>query len=114
MWIKLAYVLDKYRVLVWLAGSALLVFGFGVRTPASQFAEIRDEIKTNHVEFQRQIDTLHAAIGTGTEERQQIKNQTQFITRYICSRITVDDKYRLGGTDACASAAHDASSNYIH
>lgn len=113
-WIRAAYTIDKYKILVWLGGSILIAFGFGFQTPASKFEEIHKEIAATRTIMQNQVDTLRINVDQGVQDRRQIRSQTQFITRFICSKMTADDKYRLGGTDACASAAHDASNNYIH
>lgn len=98
-WIKSAFLFEKYRVLMWAIGGALLAFGFGFQTPATKFDQIGTTIKQVDGRLQLQIDTLK-------RDRMEQRQMMEFSVRYICAQLTDADRYRLGGTDICASAAH--------
>lgn len=98
-WIKSAYLFEKYRVLVWAIGAILLAFGFGFQTPAAKFDELKQNVRAGDIKLQAQVDTLK-------EDRLQQRQMMEFSVRYICAQLTDADRYRLGGTDICASAAH--------
>lgn len=98
-WIKSAFLFEKYRVLVWAIGGLLLAFGFGFETPAAKFDGLEKSTKAGDAILQAQVDTLK-------EDRIQQRQMMEFSVRYICAQLTDADRYRLGGTDICASAAH--------
>jgi hypothetical protein len=98
-WIKTAFLFEKYRILVWLAGVILIAFGFGFQTPASKLDAIQAQVSSTRRDLQAEVDTIKS----GRLEQQQM---LEFSTRYICATLSTADRYRLGGTDLCATAAH--------
>lgn len=98
-WIRSAFIFEKYRVLVWLAGAILVAFGFGFQTPAAKFDALALQVREGDSKLQGQIDTIKRA-------KSDQMNMLEFSTRYICATLSDADRYRLGGTDLCAAAAH--------
>lgn len=54
VWIKTAYALDKYRLLVYLIGAFLIAIGFDFQTPAMAMKAQRRAIDSLH----RRVDTV--------------------------------------------------------
>ena len=98
-WIKSAYAIEKYRILLWLVGVALVGLGFQFKTPAGLIAQTKQDL-------QAQIDTIRATQKADGVERLQQYLMLEFSTRYICSNMSPADQYKLGGMDICAAAAH--------
>jgi G:T-mismatch repair DNA endonuclease (very short patch repair protein) len=51
--LRLSYVLDKYKVLIYLAGLFLVAMGFGFKTPKANYDELRAEIAIVRQQVQR-------------------------------------------------------------
>ncbi len=98
-WIRSAFLFEKYRVLVWAIGGLLLAFGFGFQTPSAKFDQLTTELHAGDTKLQAQVDTIN-------RDRLSQRQMMEFSVRYICAQLTDADRYRLGGTDICASAAH--------
>lgn len=105
-WIKTAYFIEKYRILFWLAGILLVAFGFGFQTPANKFDELKAEIGAVRHDLQPQIDSLKKNQDAQRQERVDERQMMEFSVRYICASLSQAEKYRLGGDDLCAAAAH--------
>jgi len=43
-WIRLSYILDKYKPIIWLLWAAAIAFGFGFKTPKQAIAEVKDSV----------------------------------------------------------------------
>lgn len=63
VWLKTAYFLDKYRLLVYLVGLFLLAIGFDFKTPAMAMKAQRAAIDSLH----RRVDTVEAHERTNSE-----------------------------------------------
>jgi hypothetical protein len=105
-WIRVSYVMEKYRALIYLVVASLVYFGFGVRTPKSQFEELGAKVDATKVQLQTQIDTLKIQREADLKDRATQTRMMRFSVRYICSSLSAAEKYRLGGDDLCADAAH--------
>lgn len=43
-WIRLSYILDKYKPIVWLIMASLIAMGFGFKTPKQALGEVKDSV----------------------------------------------------------------------
>lgn len=99
IWIRIAYILEKYKILVWLVGVLLVGLGFDFRTPKAQFDEIKASIQSTREELQTQIDSVKRKQSDGFNAR-----AIEFLIRTKCSDMTDKEIYRLGGGEVCSSA----------
>lgn len=66
LWIRAAYILEKYKVLVWLIGFTLVAIGFQFKTPGMIVSELQTQITSNKAMVDKivipRVDSLQSNI----------------------------------------------------
>ena len=97
-WFKIAYLLEKYKALVWLIGAILVAMGFDFRTPASTTRDLQAQIISARVELRARTDSIQTQVLQGTTDRLEIRSDMKKILKLYCldQRITPRDKELVG------------------
>jgi hypothetical protein len=80
LWIKASWFIEKYRVLFLVAGAALIAFGFGFKTPKTQF----EELNQRQAVMQKQIDDARTEISKSQSERDELQRLLKTVIRLQC------------------------------
>jgi hypothetical protein len=82
--IRIGYVWDKYRPLIWLVGGALVALGFDFKTPAQTYKELSARIEAVKIENSR-VAEEHAKENRATQaERDSIQLKLDVLIAVRC------------------------------
>lgn len=88
IWVRSSFILEKYKVLVWIIAGVLLAFGFQFKTPAKIVEELQGQITLN----KRQVDS------TITPKVNRLEDKLDILLRLSCTNksITTEQKDLAG------------------
>ena len=98
IWFKTAYLLEKYKALVWLIGAFLIAMGFDFKTPSMTTKDLQAQITALRTEMRLRTDTIHSEVSQGASDRMEIRADMKKILKLYCldQRIAQRDKELVG------------------
>ena len=91
LWVWSAGAIEKYRIIVWIIGAALVALGFDFKTPKAQYADLHNEITDTRIKLQSQIDTLKFQTYRLTHDQ-----RLNALIRLKCAELTEQEILRFG------------------
>lgn len=90
-WLRIAEILAKYRIVVWIIFLAFIAFGFDFKTPAQAF----DEVRKTQAKHQAQIDTLFRRDDQKIVLLKEVDTKLDKLLRYQCLNATAREAVTL-------------------
>jgi hypothetical protein len=95
-WMRLSFLLDKYKSLVYLGGFAMLALGFDFKTPKTAFAELRGNI----IENRQHNDSAFQAMSNRIANLETIAVNLDALMRIRCVELSAKPRdLMLAGID---------------
>ena len=72
-WMRIAYILEKYKIIVWAVGGAIIMAGFDFKTPKAAFRELHER-----------VDSTQAMVAQDREVSKSLNDKLDALIRMRC------------------------------